>query len=137
MIYVKRGERAFAAYVKEGFRRLYSASIDSNGQYVDFDEMYAKSPVDSKGRKLIPFNDIFCFYHVQREIIDAVLNEPYCYMYTNSNIKHKLKSHQKNSVLFELTFGPSPNSSIESFLEKNPHLRSLFTEDEIARGKKY
>lgn len=137
MIYVKRGESVFTAYVKEGFRRLYSASIDSNGQYVDFDEMYAKSPVDSKGRKLIPFNDIFCFSHVQREIIDALLNEPYCYIYTNSNTKHKLESRQKHGVLFEITLGPSPNSSIEAFLKKNPHLKSLFTEDEIARGKKY
>ena len=137
MIYVKRGESAFAAYVKEGFRRLYSASIDSNGQYVDFDEMYAKSPVDSKGRKIIPFDDIFCFSHVQREIIDTLLNEPYCYIYTNNNIKHKLESREKHCVLFEINLGPSPNSSIESFLEKNPHLRSLFTEDEIARGKKY
>lgn len=137
MIYVTRGESAYAAYVKEGFRRLYSASIDSNGQYVDFDEMYAKSPVDSKGRKLIPFDDIFCFSHVQREIINALLNEPYCYIYTNSNTEHKLKEFQRHCILFELTLGPSPNSSIESFLEKNPHLRSLFTEDEITRGKKY
>ena len=137
MIYVTRGESAYAAYVKEGFRRLYSASIDSNGQYVDFDEMYAKSPVDSKGRKLIPFDDIFCFSHVQREIIDALLNEPYCYIYTNSNTEHKLKEFQKHCILFELNLGPSPNSSIEAFLEKNPHLKNLFTEDEIARGKKY
>ena len=136
MIYVKRGEVA-SAYRKEGFRRLYRASIDSNGQYVDFDEMHAKSPVDSKGRKLIPFDDIFCFSHVQREIIDALLNEPYCYIGTNSNTEHKLKEFQKHCVLFEITLGPSPNSSIESFLEKNPHLKSLFTEDEIARGKKY
>ena len=137
MIYVKRGESVFTAYVKEGFRRLYSASIDSNGQYVDFDEMYAKSPVDSKGRKLIPFNDIFCFSYVQREIINEVLNEPYCYIGTNSNTEHKLKEFQKHCVSFELNLGPSPNSSIESFLEKNPHLKSLFTEDEIARGKKF
>ncbi len=136
MIYVKRGE-VVSAYIKEGFRRLYSASIDSNGQYVDFDEMYAKSPVDSKGRKLIPFDDIFCFSHVQREIIDALLKEPYCYIYTNSNTEHNLKEFQKHCILFELNLGPSPNSSIESFLEKNPHLKSLFTEDEIARGKKF
>ena len=136
MIYVKRGE-VVSAYIKEGFRRLYSASIDSNGQYVDFDEMYAKSPVDSKGRKLIPFDDIFCFSHVQREIIDALLKEPYCYIYTNSNTEHNLKEFQKHCILFELNLGPSPNSSIESFLEKNPHLKSLFTEDEIARSKKF
>ena len=136
MIYVKRGE-VVSAYIKEGFRRLYSASIDSNGQYVDFDEMHAKSPVDSKGKKLIPFDDIFCFSHVQREIIDTLLNEPYCYIDTNSNTEHKLIDFQKHCALFELTLGPSPNSSIESFLEKNPHLKSLFTEDEIARGKKY
>lgn len=136
MIYVKRGE-VVSAYIKEGFRRLYSASIDSNGQYVDFDEMHAKSPVDSKGRKLIPFDDVFCFYHIQKDIINEVLNEPYCYIGTNSKTEHKLKEFQKHSVSFELNLGPSPNSSIESFLKKNPHLKSLFTEDEIARGKKF
>ena len=136
MIYVKQGE-VVSAYIKEGFRRLYSASIDSNGQYVDFDEMHAKSPVDSKGTKLIPFDDVFCFYHIQKEIINEVLNEPYCYIGTNSNTEHKLKEFQKHCVSFELNLGPSPNSSIESFLEKNPHLKSLFTEDEIARGKKF
>ena len=136
MIYVKRGE-VVSAYIKEGFRRLYSASIDSNGQYVDFDEIVANSPVDSAGRKLIPFDDIFCFWHIQKEIRDAILNEPYCYIGTNSNTEHKLKEFQKHCVSFELNLGPSPNSSIESFLKKNPHLKSLFTEDEIARGKKY
>ena len=135
MIYVKRGGDIASAYIKEGFRRMYSASIDSNGQYVDFDEMVANSPVDSAGRKLIPFDDIFCFWYIQKEIREDILNEPYCYI--GYNTIHKLKDYLKNSVSFELTLGPSPNSSIESFLRKNPHLTSLFTEDEIARGKIY
>lgn len=135
MIYVKRGGNVVSAYIKEGFRRMYSASIDSNGQYVDFDEMVANSPVDSAGRKLIPFDDIFCFWYIQKEIREDILNEPYCYI--GYNTIHKLKDYLKNSVSFELTLGPSPNSSIESFLRKNPHLTSLFTEDEIARGKIY
>ena len=135
MIYVKRGGNVVSAYIKEGFRRMYSASIDSNGQYVDFDEMVANSPVDSTGRKLIPFDDIFCFWYIQKEIREDILNEPYCYI--GYNTIHKLKDYLKNSVSFELTLGPSPNSSIESFLRKNPHLTSLFTEDEIARGKIY
>ena len=135
MIYVKRGGNVVSAYIKEGFRRMYSASIDSNGQYVDFDEMVANSPVDSAGRKLIPFDDIFCFWYIQKEIREDILNEPYCYI--GYNTIHKLKDYLKNSVSFELTLGPSPNSSIESFLRKNPHLTSLFTEDEIAKGKIY
>ena len=135
MIYVKRGGNVVSAYIKEGFRRMYSASIDSNGQYVDFDEIVANSPVDSAGRKLIPFDDIFCFWYVEKEIREDILNEPYCYI--GYNTIHKLKDYLKNSVSFELTLGPSPNSSIESFLRKNPHLTSLFTEDEIARGKIY
>ena len=135
MIYVKRGGNVVSAYIKEGFRRMYSASIDSNGQYVDFDEIVANSPVDSAGRKLIPFDDIFCFWYIQKEIREDILNEPYCYI--GYNTIHKLKDYLKNSVSFELTLGPSPNSSIESFLRKNPHLTSLFTEDEIARGKIY
>lgn len=135
MIYVIRGGNVTNAYIKEGLRRMYSASIDSNGQYVDFDELLAKSPVDSRGRKLIPFDDIFCFRYIQEEIRDAILNEPYCYI--GYRAKHKLKEYLKRSVSFGLTLGPSPNSSIESFLKKNPHLVNLFTEDEIARGKKY
>ena len=135
MIYVERGGNIVSAYIKEGFRRMYSASIDSNGQYVDFDAMLAKSTVDSKGRTVIPFDDIFCFWHKQKEIRDAILNEPYCYI--GYNTKHKLKDYLKNTVSFELTLGPSPNSSIESFLKKNPHLESLFTEEEVARGKRY
>lgn len=135
MIYVKRGGNVVSAYIKEGFRRMYSASIDSNGQYVDFDEIVANSPVDSEGRKLIPFDDIFCFWYIQKEIKDTILNEPYCYI--GYNTIHKLKDYLKNSVSFELTLGPSPNGSIESFLRKNPHLTSLFTEDEITRGKIY
>ena len=135
MIYVERGGNVVSAYIKEGFRRMYSASIDSNGQYVDFDEIVANSPVDSAGRKLIPFDDIFCFWYIQKEIREDILNEPYCYI--GYNTIHKLKDYLKNSVSFELTLGPSPNSSIESFLRKNPHLTSLFTEDEIARGKIY
>lgn len=135
MIYVKRGGNVVSAYIKEGFRRMYSASIDSNGQYVDFDEIVANSPVDSAGRRLIPFDDIFCFWYIQKEIREDILNEPYCYI--GYNTIHKLKDYLKNSVSFELTLGPSPNSSIESFLRKNPHLTSLFTEDEIARGKIY
>ena len=135
MIYVERGGDVVGAYIKEGLRRMYSASIDSNGQYVDFDAILAKSPVDSKGLKLIPFDDIFCFWYIQKEIRDAILNEPYCYI--GYKTKHKLKDYLKNSVSIGLTLGPSPNSSIESFLKKNPHLVSLFTEDEIARGKIY
>lgn len=135
MIYVERGGNVTSAYIKEGFRRMYSASIDSNGQYVDFDALLDKSPVDSRGRKLIPFDDIFCFWYIQEEIRDAILNEPYCYI--GYNTKHKLKDYLKKSVSFELTLGPSPNSSIESFLKKNPHLTNIFSEDEIARGKRY
>ena len=135
MIYVKRGGDITSAYIKEGFRRMYSASIDSDGQHVDFDEMLDKSPVDYKGRKLIPFNDIFCFWYIQKEIIDEILNEPYCYIGYNKH--HKLKEYLKRAISFELTLGPSPNSSIESFLKKNPNLVNLFTEDEIERGKKY
>ena len=135
MIYVKRGGNVDSAYIKEGFRRMYSASIDSNGQYVDFDEIVANSPVDSAGRKLIPFDDIFCFWHIQKKIREDILNEPYCYI--GYNTIHKLKDYLKNSVSIELTLGPSPNSSIESFLRKNPHLTSLFTEDEIERAKRY
>ena len=73
MIYVKRGGNVVSAYIKEGFRRMYSASIDSNGQYVDFDEIVANSPVDSAGRKLIPFDDIFCFWHIQKKIREDIL----------------------------------------------------------------
>lgn len=135
MIYVERGGNVTSAYIKEGFRRMYSASIDSNGQYVDFDALLDKSPVDSRGRKLIPFDDIFCFWYIQEEIRDNILNEPYCYI--GYNTKHKLKEHLKKSISFELTLGPSPNSSIESFLRKNPHLANIFSEDEIARGKRY
>ena len=135
MIYVERGGNIVSAYIKEGFRRMYSASIDSDGQHVDFDEMLDKSPVDYKGRKLIPFNDIFCFWYIQKEIRDTILNEPYCYI--GYKTKHKLKDYLKNRVSIGLTLGPSPNSSIESFLKKNPHLVSLFTEEEIARGKRY
>ena len=135
MIDAERGGNIVSAYIKDGFRRMYSASIDSNGQYVDFDAMLAKSTVDSKGRTVIPFDDIFCFWHKQKEIRDAILNEPYCYI--GYNTKHKLKDYLKNAVSFELILGPSPNSSIESFLKKNPHLESLFTEEEIARGKRY
>ena len=135
MIYIERGGNVVSAYIKEGLRRMYSASIDNNGQYVDFDAILAKSPVDSKGIKLIPFDDIFCFWYIQKEIRDTILNEPYCYI--GYNTKHKLKDYLKNAVSFELILGPSPNSSIESFLKKNPHLTSLFTEEEIARGKRY
>ena len=135
MIYVERGGNVVSAYIKEGLRRMYSASIDNNGQYVDFDAILAKSPVNSKGIKLIPFDDIFCFWYIQKEIRDAILNEPYCYI--GYKTKHKLKDYLKNCVSIGLTLGPSPNSSIESFLKKNPHLVSLFTEDEIARGKRY
>ena len=135
MIYVERGGNVVSAYIKEGVRRMYSASIDNNGQYVDFDAILAKSPVNSKGIKLIPFDDIFCFWYIQKEIRDTILNEPYCYI--GYKTKHKLKDYLKNRVSIGLTLGPSPNSSIESFLKKNPHLVSLFTEDEIARGKRY
>ena len=135
MIYVERGGNVTNAYIKEGFRRMYSASIDSNGQYVDFDALLAKSPVDYRGRKLIQFDDIFCFWYIQEEIRDTILNEPYWYI--GYNTKHKLKDYLKKSVSFELTLGPSPNSSIESFLRKNPHLVNIFSEDEIARGKRY
>lgn len=135
MIYVERGGDVVSAYIKEGFRRMYSSSIDSNGQYADFDELLAKSPKDSRGKILIPFDDIFCFWYIQEEIRDTLLNEPYCYI--GYNKKHKLKEHLKNAVSFELTLGPSPNSSIESFLKNNPHLANLFSEEEIARGKRY
>ena len=135
MIYVERGGNVVSAYIKEGLRRMYSASIDNNGQYVDFDAILAKSPVNSKGIKLIPFDDIFCFWYIQKEIIDEILNEPYCYIGYNKH--HKLKEYLKRAVSFELTLGASPNCSIESFLKKNPHLVNLFTEDEIERGKKY
>lgn len=135
MIYVERGKNVASAYIKEGLRRMYSASIDSNGQYVDFDEMLAKSPVDSKGRKTIPFNDIFCFWDIQKKIRNTILNEPYCYV--GYNKPHKLKEYLKNTISFELTLGPCPNCSIESFLKNNPHLSSLFTEEEIEKAKRY
>ena len=70
-----------------------------------------------------------------KKIREDILNEPYCYI--GYNTIHKLKDYLKKSVSIELTLGPSPNSSIESFLRKNPHLTSLFTEDEIARAKSY
>ena len=135
MIYVKKGGNVVRAYMMEGFRRLYSASIDRNGQYVDFDAIMAKATVASSAKKIIPFEDIFCFRHMQKEIIADLLNESYCYI--GYNKQHKLKKHLKNSVSLGLTLGPSPNSSLKSFLKKNPHLKSLFTEEDLARDKIY
>jgi hypothetical protein len=135
MIKVVRGKSVVDAYIFEGFRRLYSASIDSNGNYVDYDTLYANAPRDSHGRICLPFDDIYCHHRLQNKIIDDITKEPY--MYLGYKTVHRLKQTQRDSIRFNLTLGPSPNSSLESFIRKFTNIKDLFTPEEIEDSKKF
>lgn len=135
MIKVCKGKNVVDAYITEGFRRLYSASIDCNGNYVDYDVMYNEAPRDSAGRIHLPFDDIYCNRHIQSKIIEDITKEPY--MFLGYKTVHRLRKHQQDTIRFNLTLGPSPNSSLEAFIRKFANIKDLFTEEEIEDSKKF
>ena len=117
MIFVNSNKDVGLAYTYEALRRLWEASIDENGNFVNFDYYYNHSP-KKDGRIYMPFEDVYCPAELQTKIIDEILKEPYC---TPTGKVYKLnKSRYEQQIIYGATLGPSPWSSKESFAKRHP-----------------
>lgn len=121
MIFVNSEKDAVTAYIMEGLRRLWSVSVDENGESVSFDYFYNHSPrID--GRVNVPYNDVYCSIEEQQNIINDLVKEPYC---TPSGKIHKLKKFNVDTIKYNTTLGPSPFSSKERFIERHPKFKKV------------
>lgn len=122
MIFVNSEKDVAEAYIMEGLRRLWAASVDETGKSVSFDYYYNISP--RKGRTvMIPYEDIYCPDDLQMNIVNELLAEPYC---TPSGKIYKLnKSRYETKIRFNTVLGPSPWSSKKTFAEKHPKFNKI------------
>ena len=75
MINVKKGIDILRAYELEGYRRLYAASIDKNGNCGNFDEiLFVNNNQSDNDKIIINFDDYYCPHITQKNIISKLLN---------------------------------------------------------------
>lgn len=122
MIFVYSEKDIAEAYIMEGLRRLWAASVDENGNFVSFDYYYNISP--RKGKTvMIPFEEVYCPDYLQNKIVDELLEEPYC---TPSGKIHKLnKTRYESSIRYSTVLGPSPWSSKKTFAQKHTKFKKI------------
>ena len=122
MIFVNSEKDIEEAYIMEGLRRLWAASVDETGKSVSFDYYYNISP--RKGRTvMIPYEDVYCPNELQTEIDNELLAEPYC---TPTGKIHKLnKSRYETKIRFNTVLGPSPWSSKKTFVQNHAKFHKI------------
>lgn len=121
MIFVNSEKDVVDIYIMEGLRRLWSASVDENGETVSFDYFYNHSP-KVNGKIHIPYDDVYCPFEEQIKIINDLVNESYC---MPSGKTYKLKRAYANLVQCRTSLGPSPSSSKEHFIEQHPNFKKI------------
>lgn len=114
MINVKKGIDILRAYELEGYRRLYAASIDKNGNCGNFDEILFVNNNQSENDKIIiNFDDYYCPHITQKNIISKLLEEEY--KINNGAKTYKLNKHNKEVLEYRIYLGVAPNSSLSGF----------------------
>ena len=122
MIFVNSEKDVLNAYIMEGLRRLWEVSVDENGEFANLDYSFNHSPKNGK-QVLIPFEDVYCPDYLQLQIINELINEPYC---TPSGKVYKLKkSRYEQSIKYNVTLGPSPWSSKKTFIKNHPKFKKI------------
>lgn len=122
MIFVHSDQDVANAYIMEGLRRMWAASVDENGNFVSFDYYFNHSPKVGK-QVQIPFDDIYCPDYLQMKIINELLEEPYC---TPTGKVYKLKkSRYEQTIRYNAVLGPSPWSCKRTFAKNHPNFRKI------------
>lgn len=131
MIVVNKLGDEVNAYIIEGLRRIYSASINSSGNYVDYDMYLSNADLNTQRQLEIPFMSVFCPSKTQKDILYDLLKEPY--KTVKGNTLYKLTKRQKQTVSLNVNLGPSPHSVLRTYLNSNSHynLQDKYTEEEI------
>lgn len=128
MIRVKSANDIVDAYLRTAYRRVYSESIDQFGNYGDFDVLYNNRTIDKYGHFGIPYEDYYCNEYRQREIIESILDEPYCIRHYKT--EHRLKKYQKHSIRFNFSLGCSPCGSARGFIRRHPDAIQYINDEE-------
>jgi len=124
MIYATSYSDVVSIYVLEGLRRLWELSVNEHGEYVNFDySLHNDYTIDSSGRKDIHYDNVYLNNEIQIEILNNLVNEPYCIK--NNKTVHHLKEYQKQQVKIGSTLGASPWSSKESFIKNHPEFKKI------------
>lgn len=122
MIFVSSHDDVAEAYIIEGLRRLWAASVNDNGVSVNFDYEFNHCPVKGKTH-YIPFEDVYCPDELQIKILNDLLKEDYC---TPSGKIHKLnKTRYEDRIRCNCTLGPSPWSCKRTFISKHPKFKKF------------
>lgn len=119
------------AYIYEGYRRLYAASVDKDGNIPSFEAIRHDCVIHEKYNAcnvmIINYNDYYCDKDVFKDIIRELLDERYTFD-INKPRSYKLKQYERKSIEMSLELGCSPNTSLEGFkrLHKNDLNKSFF-----------
>ena len=119
-----------SAYVYEGYRRLYAASVDKNGNIPDFEairhDCIIHEKYNDRHEMMINFDDYYCDKNTYKKIIKELVEEPY--IFAGGHTKHKLASYEKKIITMNLYMGCGPNTSFEGFkrIHKNELNKEFF-----------
>ena len=122
MVFVESHQDVAEAYIIEGLRRLWAASVDENGISVNFDYEFHHCPVKGTTH-YIPYEDVYCPDILQTEIINDLLNEDY---YTPTGKIYKLnRTRYEQQIRCNCVLGASPWSCKRTFLDKHPKFKEI------------
>lgn len=129
MVYKEDRHDQEDAYILEGYRRLYWNSVDEDLYRADFDRKMIETKLT--GKKLL-YEDYYCQSRTQTQIMKKLVDEEYI---TERNVRHKLKSYEKDRVNFNCTLGAAPMSCLRTFLktrsETKEKIKHYLTEVEM------